>query len=198
MARTGERKRQADEALSRLVECGSCPRRCQVDRLHDQTGFSRIGRSVRVASHFPPHDEENWLRGRNGSDTIFFSGCNLRCVFCQNYDMVCNLSGKAFSCHRGPFRTVAIELFFSSMSSRKSASAAGDIVVEILRELHEQHSQVVEPLLRQSTGRMRQSLLVLGKKAAQRLRHLGQILIPAAREATWAMLGEDVSDSASR
>ncbi len=87
LARTGELKRRADEALNRLVECGCCPRRCQVDRLHDQTGFCRIGRCARVASHFPHQGEENCLRGWNGSGTIFFSGCNLRCVFCQNYDI---------------------------------------------------------------------------------------------------------------
>jgi putative pyruvate formate lyase activating enzyme len=60
--------------------CGVCPRVCKVGRLADQRGLCAIGRRAVVASHFPHFGEENCLRGRNGSGTIFFSGCNLRCV----------------------------------------------------------------------------------------------------------------------
>jgi putative pyruvate formate lyase activating enzyme len=66
--------------------CAVCPRLCKVGRLHDERGLCGIGRHDIVASHFPHFGEENCLRGWNGSRTIFFSGCNLRCVFCQNYD----------------------------------------------------------------------------------------------------------------
>ena len=47
-----------------------------------------------VASHFPHFGEENSLRGWNGSGTIFFSGCNLRCVFCQNHDISWQVQGE--------------------------------------------------------------------------------------------------------
>jgi putative pyruvate formate lyase activating enzyme len=67
--------------------CGVCPRLCKVDRLGGQRGLCAIGRQAVVASHFPHFGEEDCLRGRNGSGTIFFSGCNLRCVFCQNFDV---------------------------------------------------------------------------------------------------------------
>jgi putative pyruvate formate lyase activating enzyme len=50
-------------------------------------GLCRVGRYASVASYFPHFGEEDSLRGRNGSGTIFFSGCNLRCVFCQNWDI---------------------------------------------------------------------------------------------------------------
>ena len=50
-------------------------------------GICRTGRYARVSSYFPHHGEEDCLRGWNGSGTIFFSWCNLRCVFCQNYDI---------------------------------------------------------------------------------------------------------------
>ena len=47
-----------------------------------------------VASYFPHFGEENCLRGWNGSGTIFFSGCNLRCVFCQNHDISWQVRGE--------------------------------------------------------------------------------------------------------
>jgi putative pyruvate formate lyase activating enzyme len=88
------------EAALRLLgpgRCGVCPRLCKVNRLADQRGLCAIGRQAVVASHFPHFGEENCLRGRNGSGTIFFSGCNLRCVFCQNFDISWQVQGEPVS-----------------------------------------------------------------------------------------------------
>ncbi|MDI3312723.1 MAG: radical SAM protein [Mycobacterium sp.] len=74
--------------------CRVCPRLCRVDRLHDVKGLCQIGRTAVVASHFAHFGEENCLRGWNGSGTIFFSGCNLRCVFCQNHDISWEVRGE--------------------------------------------------------------------------------------------------------
>jgi putative pyruvate formate lyase activating enzyme len=74
-------------AVSRLQSCEICPRRCRVDRLHGERGYCRIGRLARVASFSPHFGEEPPLVGQSGSGTIFFSGCSLACVFCQNYDI---------------------------------------------------------------------------------------------------------------
>jgi putative pyruvate formate lyase activating enzyme len=82
-----ELRRRAAEALEALRACEVCPRNCRVDRLEDKFGVCRIGRYAIVASYFPHFGEEDCLRGWNGSGTIFFSGCNLRCVFCQNYEV---------------------------------------------------------------------------------------------------------------
>ncbi len=87
LARTGELARRAAAALEGLAACRVCPRACGVNRLRDQTGVCRIGRRARVASFFPHFGEEDCLRGWRGSGTIFFGGCNLRCVFCQNHDI---------------------------------------------------------------------------------------------------------------
>jgi putative pyruvate formate lyase activating enzyme len=65
-----------------------------VDRLADERGLCRIGRHALVASHFPHFGEEDCLRGWNGSGTIFFAGCNLRCVFCQNFDVSWRVQGQ--------------------------------------------------------------------------------------------------------
>lgn len=85
----GSLKRKVEEALALLgPSCRVCPRYCKgVDRLADKAGVCRIGRYAWVASAFPHFGEEDVLRGWNGSGTIFFSGCNLRCVFCQNWDI---------------------------------------------------------------------------------------------------------------
>ncbi|GIV20378.1 MAG: radical SAM protein [Armatimonadota bacterium] len=85
--RRGELQRRAEEAIASLRECRVCPRNCGVNRLADEKGICRTGRYARVSSYFPHHGEEDCLRGWNGSGTIFFSWCNLRCVFCQNSDL---------------------------------------------------------------------------------------------------------------
>jgi putative pyruvate formate lyase activating enzyme len=85
--RSGGLGRRARAALELLkAPCRVCPRVCSVNRLEDERGLCKIGRQAIVASHFPHFGEENCLRGWRGSGTIFFGGCNLRCVFCQNYD----------------------------------------------------------------------------------------------------------------
>jgi putative pyruvate formate lyase activating enzyme len=70
------------------------PAAVQGQQLADQRGLCAVGRQAIVASHFPHFGEENCLRGWNGSGTIFFSGCNLRCVFCQNFDISWQLQGQ--------------------------------------------------------------------------------------------------------
>jgi putative pyruvate formate lyase activating enzyme len=93
--RDGELARRGRAALELLRgSCRVCPRECSVDRLDDKRGLCKIGRRAMVASHFPHFGEENCLRGWRGSGTIFFSGCNLRCVFCQNYDVSWQVQGR--------------------------------------------------------------------------------------------------------
>ena len=78
---------RAREAVASLHECRVCPRDCKVDRLADKTAVCHTGRYARVTSYFPHFGEEDCLRGWKGSGTIFFGLCNLRCVFCQNWDI---------------------------------------------------------------------------------------------------------------
>lgn len=82
----GRLKQKAEEALELLHACTVCPRNCKVDRLANKTAACKSGRYARVASAFAHFGEEDCLRGWNGSGTIFFSWCNLRCVFCQNFE----------------------------------------------------------------------------------------------------------------
>ena len=85
------RSGRLEEALRRasawMKKCTMCPRMCRVDRMAGERGFCRTGRHAVVASYGPHYGEERPLVGRGGSGTIFFSHCNLFCVFCQNYDI---------------------------------------------------------------------------------------------------------------
>jgi putative pyruvate formate lyase activating enzyme len=77
-----------EQLLEIIKECRGCPRNCGAMRLEDKkTGTCRSGRYAIVSSFFPHHGEEDCLRGWNGSGTIFFSNCNLKCIFCQNYEI---------------------------------------------------------------------------------------------------------------
>lgn len=67
-----------------MLECEICPRRCKVDR-KNQLGFCRAGKKIKIALVSLHKWEEPCLVGKNGAGTIFFSYCNLKCVYCQNY-----------------------------------------------------------------------------------------------------------------
>jgi len=78
---------RARRAVATLEECRACPRDCAVNRLEDERSVCRTGRHAVVSSCFAHFGEEDCLRGWRGSGTIFFGHCNLRCVFCQNFEI---------------------------------------------------------------------------------------------------------------
>ena len=73
--------------------CVACPRRCEVDR-NKQRGYCKAPWSPVVASAMIHRGEESVISGHRGSGTVFFAGCNLGCIFCQNYDISQNCDGK--------------------------------------------------------------------------------------------------------
>ncbi|MGC8777182.1 MAG: radical SAM protein [Candidatus Caldatribacteriaceae bacterium] len=75
----------ASSLYEHLHSCDLCPRLCGVNRLKGEKGFCRGGFLPRVASFHPHFGEEPLLSGSRGSGTIFFAGCNMHCVYCQNY-----------------------------------------------------------------------------------------------------------------
>lgn len=87
LARSGELARRRDRALSILASCALCPRRCGVDRLDDGRGVCGVGRLAVASTAHAHFGEEGPLVGDAGSGTVFFGGCNLRCLFCQNFEI---------------------------------------------------------------------------------------------------------------
>lgn len=92
--RRGEFPMRVSAALAELEDCCACPRLCHVNRLLDKARICNTGRHAIVSSAFAHFGEEDCLRGWNGSGTIFFGLCNLRCVFCQNWDISQQHSGR--------------------------------------------------------------------------------------------------------
>ncbi len=74
-----------NKAFEMLSDCRVCPHKCGVNRLKDEKGYCKTGRYAIVADYFPHRGEEKPIRGKRGSGTVFFSYCNMRCVYCQNY-----------------------------------------------------------------------------------------------------------------
>ena len=91
--RRGEFPARVEAAIAELSDCCACPRNCHVNRLENVARVCNTGRQAIVSSAFPHFGEEDCLRGWNGSGTIFFGLCNLRCVFCQNWDISQQESG---------------------------------------------------------------------------------------------------------
>ncbi len=77
-----------------LTSCTLCPRQCKKDRTRQEKGFCSTGKKAFVSSFSPHFGEEPQLVGDKGSGTIFFSHCNLKCIFCQNYDISVNGMGQ--------------------------------------------------------------------------------------------------------
>jgi putative pyruvate formate lyase activating enzyme len=96
----GDLHERAANLAARLSECDICPRICRVNRKAGERGVCGVGKNAVVASFGPHFGEEAPLVGYNGSGTVFFSGCNLRCVFCQNYEISHQVEGSEVSAER--------------------------------------------------------------------------------------------------
>lgn len=79
------------------MACELCPRHCNVERSHGRQGYCGMGSEVTVARVAPHFWEEPCISGEKGSGTVFFSGCNLRCVYCQNYKIAAGRTGQRMS-----------------------------------------------------------------------------------------------------
>ncbi len=89
--------KRVKELYAVYENCALCPRECGVNRLKGEKGICRSTAEVKVASAYPHQGEERALVGKTGSGTIFFSNCNLRCVFCINYPINHHGQGRLIS-----------------------------------------------------------------------------------------------------
>ncbi len=88
LLQSGKFAQRVDQAYRHMEACDLCARYCRVNRLTSLKGvICRIGENARVDNFAPHHGEELPLRGHHGSGTIFFSYCNLRCCYCQNWEI---------------------------------------------------------------------------------------------------------------
>ncbi len=82
---SGELEKRVEEAKKYLSPCTVCPRNCLANRPGGQKGICRAGRDLKISSYNLHYGEEPPISGTRGSGTIFFTGCSLKCRFCQNY-----------------------------------------------------------------------------------------------------------------
>lgn len=80
-----------------MEQCTLCPRECHVDRSNGKTGYCGESSTIRIARTSLHQWEEPCITGEYGSGTIFFSGCGLKCIFCQNYNIADSSVGKEFT-----------------------------------------------------------------------------------------------------
>ena len=99
--------------VSSISYCHSCPRHCAVDRAAGQLGLCGAPSAFRVARIAPHMWEEPPISGVRGSGTVFFSGCSLRCVFCQN---------RVIS-HEGNGRALTVEALAERIAAKRAADA---------------------------------------------------------------------------
>lgn len=91
-----------------LSKCDICPRKCGVNREKGELGFCKMKDKIKIARYSLHYWEEPIISGETGSGTIFFSGCNLKCIFCQNYKISSENMGKEISVER--LKEICLEL----------------------------------------------------------------------------------------
>ncbi len=91
-----------------ITNCNLCPRNCGVNRKNGELGFCLAPNSIKIARYSLHYWEEPCISGEEGSGTIFFSCCNLKCVFCQNYDISSKNNGKEISIDK--FKEICLKL----------------------------------------------------------------------------------------
>jgi putative pyruvate formate lyase activating enzyme len=99
---SGELERRAQTLEARLASCDICPRECRVNRLQNEPGYCHSGRLPIVSAVCAHRGEEPAISGTRGSGTVFFGNCNMRCVYCQNYQISQNWKkqkSKEMDCH---------------------------------------------------------------------------------------------------
>lgn len=92
-----EKEKTIVEAEDMLKSCRLCPRVCKVNRIEGERGYCGADAQMRIARADLHFWEEPCISAKSGSGAVFFSGCNLRCVFCQNHEIAEQLKGKSFS-----------------------------------------------------------------------------------------------------
>ena len=81
-------------------KCNICPRNCNVNRNNNELGYCHASNKIKIGGYHLHMWEEPIITGNNGSGTVFFSNCNLRCIYCQNYDISLNHNGKEITIER--------------------------------------------------------------------------------------------------
>lgn len=127
-----------DSSVNNNSLCNVCPRHCKKDRAHGSLGYCGVSHEIKIARCALHQWEEPPISGENGSGTIFFSGCNLRCIYCQNHAVS----------HEGLGRRISEDELIEMMFSLKAQGAHNinlvtpthytDVIVKVLTEIKQE------------------------------------------------------------
>lgn len=136
--------------MEELNECKLCPINCKVNRNKGQLGRCRAGKNMAIGLYKLHYDEEPCISGTSGSGTVFFSNCNLKCKFCQNYKISCEGKGEEISIER--LAEIFIEL--QNMGANNINLVTGTpYVLHIIEAIKQAQSNgLVIPILYNTSG----------------------------------------------
>lgn len=86
--------------MKELDECKLCPFECKINRNKGKLGRCKAGNQIKLGLYSLHYDEEPCISGKKGSGTVFFSNCNLKCIFCQNYKISCETKGEEITINK--------------------------------------------------------------------------------------------------
>jgi putative pyruvate formate lyase activating enzyme len=107
---SGKLKDRVDHLNGRLAACDICPRNCGINRLNNVLGYCRSGKQAEISSYCAHHGEEPALSGSKGSGTVFFSHCNLRCIYCQNHQISQDFDSSSTPVDPGSLAKIMLDL----------------------------------------------------------------------------------------
>lgn len=142
-----------------LKKCSLCPRDCKVNRIENETGYCGQAKTVKVHTSFLHKGEEPPLTGEKGSGTIFFSGCSLRCVYCQNYKFSQLNSGAPLSPNELAKLMLSLEKRKAENINLVTATHFLPQIVEALKIAWEKNLRL--PLVYNSSGYEKQAIVKL-------------------------------------
>ena len=170
-----------------LSDCVLCPRNCHVDRFHGQRGFCGEAGTIRAARAALYYTEEPVISGNRGSGTVFFAGCNLGCIYCQNRQISRPAASAFFS--KASLEKGTLEKGFWEKGTLEKGSLKTDPLKKDLSPESRSDENVYLPrILEISPGRMAEIFLDLQEQGANNINlvtpeHFVPLLIPALRSA---------------
>lgn len=118
-----------------MSHCQACPRRCGADRENGSLGYCGVSATVRVARAALHLWEEPIISGTRGSGTVFFSGCNLRCVYCQNYDVSHHAKGREMTVYELEDKILSLQQQGAHNINLVTPSHYAPQIIQLLRRI---------------------------------------------------------------
>lgn len=115
-----------------MVKCSLCPRECHVDRSSGKTGYCGESKTIRIARTSLHQWEEPCITGEYGSGTIFFSGCGLKCIFCQNHNIADSSVGREVTKEQLAEAMLRLQENHASNINLVTASHYADTLAEVI------------------------------------------------------------------